>query len=237
MEIPYQGKRTTKNPIYSLHANIIQRTENPNVPHYRHYGGKGIKIWDGWRNDFDAFEKFCIENGWYKGSECDRFPKRDGNYEPGNIRFTTKLQNILERDFVKLNEEKIAQMRILRSEGLFYREIAQRMDLTISIVANFFRKKNGTWKEHDRTIEGVTSVIRKESFHLSPEQVRQVLLRNHTERIGARKLARIFHVSAPTMTAILNGKSYNKIFREFQYVKMAMFPHPRADYAPQLQAA
>ena len=56
------------------------------------YRDKGIIICDEWLNDFSAFEKWALENGYQKGLTIDRID-RDGNYEPSNCRWVTPREN------------------------------------------------------------------------------------------------------------------------------------------------
>lgn len=56
------------------------------------YRDKGITICDEWLNDFNAFEKWALENGYQKGLTIDRID-RDGNYEPSNCRWVTPREN------------------------------------------------------------------------------------------------------------------------------------------------
>ena len=74
-------------PLYKVWCNIKGRCENPNVPGYVNYGGRGIKICEEWRNSAGEFINWCIDNGWRKDLSIDRI-NNDGNYEPSNCRFT-----------------------------------------------------------------------------------------------------------------------------------------------------
>lgn len=56
------------------------------------YRDKGIKICDEWLNNFSAFEKWAIENGYEKGLSIDRID-RDKDYEPNNCRWVSLSEN------------------------------------------------------------------------------------------------------------------------------------------------
>lgn len=75
----HKGSRT-----YRCWSNMMQRCTNPNNPAWKHYGGRGIVVCDGWR-DFVNFLRDmgqCPPRG-----EIDRHPNNNGNYEPGNCRW------------------------------------------------------------------------------------------------------------------------------------------------------
>ena len=79
--------------LYRVWDGIVQRCYNHNSKNYHNYGGRGIKMLDEWRNNFSAFEDFCLANGWKHGLQVDRIDNAAG-YFPGNIRFVTSAENL-----------------------------------------------------------------------------------------------------------------------------------------------
>ena len=59
--------------------------------YFKNYGGRGIKVCDRWVN---SFEKFISDMGKKPSPELtlDRYPNKNGNYEPTNCRWATQLQ-------------------------------------------------------------------------------------------------------------------------------------------------
>jgi hypothetical protein len=83
----------TGNPLHVKLKGMKDRCYNPNNQDYKDYGGRGITVCKEWLNDSWAFIKYCEENfeniyGLLKeGRSVDRI-LNNGNYEPGNIRFS-----------------------------------------------------------------------------------------------------------------------------------------------------
>lgn len=72
-------------------------SDNPNVDYLKHYGGRGIEVSDEWRGD-GGFERFLSHIGPRPSDEhsVDRIDN-NGNYEPGNVRWATKSQQVRNR--------------------------------------------------------------------------------------------------------------------------------------------
>lgn len=89
------GDRLSYTPEYRIWAGIKSRTINKNNRFYQDYGGRGIILCEK-RQDFDSFIR---DVGKRPGEKLtlDRIDN-DGNYEPGNVRWTTtRVQNINQR--------------------------------------------------------------------------------------------------------------------------------------------
>jgi hypothetical protein len=81
------AKRTRKSSTYNSWAHMIHRCTNPNNSQWRDYGGRGITVCARWMK----FENFFADMGEApKGLSLDRIDN-DGNYEPGNCRWATRL--------------------------------------------------------------------------------------------------------------------------------------------------
>lgn len=87
----YAGKHhQTKE--YRAWADMIGRCENPNLPRWKNYGGRGIKVCKHWRESFVAFlEDVGLAPG--QKYSLDRIDV-NGNYEPGNCRWATPSQQM-----------------------------------------------------------------------------------------------------------------------------------------------
>ena len=83
----------TKSNIYYVWSQMKNRCNNPKYKKYCDYGGRGIKVCDEWENSFQAFYEYVSQLPHYgeEGYSIDRI-NNDGNYEPGNVRWATKLE-------------------------------------------------------------------------------------------------------------------------------------------------
>jgi len=86
-------KKHTSDPIYSRWKNMRRRCTNPKDAKYKDYGGRGITVCTEWLDDFYAFAEYvdALERPSELHMSIDRI-NNDGNYEPGNIRWATRVQ-------------------------------------------------------------------------------------------------------------------------------------------------
>jgi hypothetical protein len=82
---------------YKTWISMKDRCLNSNHPYFKYYGGAGVTICPQWLNSFETFLNDVGPRLSAKHS-IDRFPDRHGNYEPGNVRWATRREQVLNRD-------------------------------------------------------------------------------------------------------------------------------------------
>lgn len=90
------GAEGHETPEYRSFRSMIGRCTVPTTRSYNRYGGRGISVCDRWRH---SFENFLIDVGRKPTPlhTIDRYPDRDGNYEPGNVRWATRKEQAVNR--------------------------------------------------------------------------------------------------------------------------------------------
>jgi hypothetical protein len=85
-----RGKRS---PEYTCWMLMKQRCFNPKSAGFKRYGGRGIRVCDRWSGE-GGYENFLLDVGKKPTPthSLDRFPNNDGNYEPGNVRWATPVE-------------------------------------------------------------------------------------------------------------------------------------------------
>lgn len=86
----------SENPLeYRVWMMMHVRCENPNHIHFKHYGGRGIGIFEEWhkRHGKEGFRKFLEHIGKRPSIKysIDRIDN-DKGYEPGNVRWATSKE-------------------------------------------------------------------------------------------------------------------------------------------------
>jgi hypothetical protein len=92
----------SKTSTFRIWSGILRRCTNENFKSYKYYGGRGITVCDRWL----LFENFLEDMGIRpEGLQIDRI-NNDGNYEPGNCRWTTPKENLSNRNTSLKNRRK-----------------------------------------------------------------------------------------------------------------------------------
>jgi len=80
--------RLSRTAEYRSWARMIHRCHNSKDNRFEYYGGRGIVVCRRWR---ESFEAFLADMGAKPGPRytIDRYPDRDGDYEPSNCRWAT----------------------------------------------------------------------------------------------------------------------------------------------------
>ena len=139
----HKPKNGKPSPTYVSWRDMKARCQNSNHKYYSYYGGRGIKVCERWQD----FTNFLADMGEKpEGLTLDRV-NNDGNYEPGNCRWTTRKQQTHNRRDLKTQKLFIA----IDEQGIMtisnnQHEFARQHGLDQSNIANCLSGKHKTHK-------------------------------------------------------------------------------------------
>ena len=87
-----------RSPEYEAWLNLRRRCFDSTNKRFPNYGGRGVTVCPQWLGK-DGFKNFLSYIGRRPSSKhsVDRFPNKNGNYEPGNVRWATMRQQCSNR--------------------------------------------------------------------------------------------------------------------------------------------
>lgn len=113
-----------KTPEFTAWSHMLRRCNSSTHPQYLYYGGRGIKVCDSWQAAFENFYKDMGPRPSDKHS-LDRIDV-NGNYEPGNCRWATVIQQ---------NRNKVnTKYLTLKGDRLQINEWAKKLGINISTL-------------------------------------------------------------------------------------------------------
>jgi len=114
------------------------RCSNPNSKSYPRYGGRGIRVCGRWQKSFALF----LEDMGPKPSPAHSIERENtnGNYEPGNCRWATTVEQNRNKTSSKLTVEKVAQIRELLAAGHTQRSVAKRFGVSSGMVSHIHNR-------------------------------------------------------------------------------------------------
>jgi len=133
----------TKTTLYYTWADMIDRCENKKNGAYNDYGGREICVCEEWHNA-EIFIKWANENGYRKGLQIDRI-NNNGNYEPSNCRWVTRVVNANNKRsniFIEHNGERRTIAEWARYFDVNYKYLDEKINkgLTLDEAVEKYRK-------------------------------------------------------------------------------------------------
>lgn len=107
-------------PEYKSWRSMLERCYVTSHKSYPSYGGRGVTVCDEWKSDFLAFLRYMGPRP-ARSFSLDRYPNTDGNYEPGNCRWASYLEqqnNRRKTTFVEHEGKRIALADLSRLVGI-----------------------------------------------------------------------------------------------------------------------
>lgn len=125
----HASAKNGRSPEYNSWASMIARCESISNRAWHHYGGRGVRVCERWRNSFSAF----LADMGPKPSRRHSIDRIDvnGNYEPGNCRWATPIRqarNTRRTRIVKFAGRELCLADACEIAGLPYSRVAQRLD-------------------------------------------------------------------------------------------------------------
>lgn len=114
--------------LYKRWKAMKKRCQNPNNADYPHYGGRGIRVCDEWK-DYSVFKEWALSNGYSDDLTLDRIDV-DGNYEPSNCRFVTMREQCNNRSnnlFVSYSGNLYTIAELSELTGIQYGTLYERV--------------------------------------------------------------------------------------------------------------
>jgi hypothetical protein len=174
-----QGKRTKTHGLsrtkeFFIWYAMLQRCQNQKNRVYSYYGGRGIKVCERWQK----FENFLADMGARpsEGLSIDRYPDNDGNYEPGNCRWATRVEQSNNRRssrYIEFDGQNLSISQWAIKLGIKKATLRQRIDvgtpLHIAMSPAKFRGKRITGEPLPKAVDG--STINKMSIQHQTQKV------------------------------------------------------------------
>lgn len=86
-------KRENKSRLFVVWCNMKSRCFNEKATGYGYCGARGISVCRKWRESYEVFRKWSLENGYSEDLQIDRIDN-ERNYKPANCRWiTSQKQN------------------------------------------------------------------------------------------------------------------------------------------------
>lgn len=145
--------------VYQRWAQMVSRCTNAKDRSYHRYGGRGITVCDRWLSDFSAFLADVGEPP--AGTSLDRIDN-NGNYEPGNVRWATRIEqnnNTSRNRVLEYDGQRKTASEWARHFGLSQRLVMSRLSAGWAIDDVFLADTTRRSRKTKGKLEQVKSIF------------------------------------------------------------------------------
>lgn len=139
--------------LYKTYRSMIDRCYNENLKGYQRYGARGIRVCQEWRDSYESFKGWALQNGYVDGlgralQSIERIDV-NGNYCPENCRWATASEQqknrrnttIFDYEGKQITASEFADIHGISDKSFVYRKIRQGYSLD-DILSEWRKKKN-----------------------------------------------------------------------------------------------
>lgn len=110
--------------LHKIWLSMRERCYRVRHVHYKHYGGRGIKICDEWQN-FATFRNWALSNGYRDDLTIDRI-NYNGDYSPDNCKWSTMKE--------QQNNKRTNRIIVYHGKKYTLTELAEKSGLNITTL-------------------------------------------------------------------------------------------------------
>lgn len=136
----YKTHGNSRTKLYKVWSQMKQRCYNENDSSYKNYGAKDISICEEWKDGFESFLDWSIQNGYKEGHDIDRINSK-GNYSPKNCQWIERSAHRA-KDSSFFKQSDFDKINGMYQNGMSLRSIGVVFGTTHNAVSNLLRSNN-----------------------------------------------------------------------------------------------
>lgn len=130
-------------PLYRLLYTMKARCTYPSASNYAFYGGRGIKVYQGWLDDPASFVAWAEQSGYQPGLQIDRVDNA-GDYGPDNCQWVTRSENCRNTRRCKCTIEKARACKDALASGATVKQAAAAAGIPYMVAWHISKGRSWT---------------------------------------------------------------------------------------------